>query len=357
MAIFRPVAAAQAFRALAVVVGLATLVLFVPLWAPLVLAAWAATMARPLVVRLSRVTGGRERAAGVLVAALVLLITVPLALSAVSLVHGAVALTKRVLAASGARDALVALVSDGDGASTLDAFRHPQKLVALVQDYGGQAMDVAFGIAGAATDALLGVFVFLYGVYVFLVDGPAYYAWIEEHAPIGRAPTRRLAAAFKETGRGLIVGIGLTGLAQGLVATITYVALGVPRALLLGMLTCLASVIPSVGTALIWVPLAAGLAISGRSGSAAILAGVGVVVIGSIDNVLRPVFARAGRLELPAFVLLTSIFGGLAVFGTWGFILGPLLVRLTKEALVIAREDRLRDEPSSVMPPSPEGTD
>ena len=126
---------------------------------------------------------------------------------------------------------------------------------------------------------------------------------------------------------------------QGVLATITYVALGVPRALVLGMLTCVASLIPSVGTALVWVPVAGGLALAGRTAPAVVMALVGVFVIGTVDNFLRPVFARFGKLELPTFVLLTSIFGGLAIFGTWGVILGPLFARLAKEALVLARED------------------
>ena len=132
--------------------------------------------------------------------------------------------------------------------------------------------------------------------------------------------------------------IGLTGLVQGLLATAAYFALGVPRALVLGLVTCVASIIPSVGTALVWVPVAAGLFLSGRTTQAVILVAVGVLAIGSIDNVLRPIFARYGKLELPTFVLLTSIFGGLALFGAWGLILGPLLARLAKEALVMVRE-------------------
>jgi predicted PurR-regulated permease PerM len=164
------------------------------------------------------------------------------------------------------------------------------------------------------------------------------YEWIEKHAPLELEHTRRLVAAFVETGRGLFVGVGLTGLAQGIVATITYFALGVPRALVLGLLTCIASLIPSVGTALVWVPVAIGLALAGKTVAAIVMAGVGVVVIGTVDNVMRPVFARFGKLELSTFVLLTSIFGG------WGFILGPLFARLAKEALEMARVDRLHDK-------------
>ena len=67
-------------------------------------------------------------------------------------------------------------------------------------------------------------------------------------------------------------------------------------------------------------------------------------LIGTVDNVMRPVFARFGKLHLSTFVLLTSIFGGLAIFGTWGLLLGPLFARLAKEALIMARLDRLHDK-------------
>lgn len=357
MPIFVPSQQARLLRGIIVIVALAAGAVFAPLWVSLVLAAWAASMARPLLTRVSRLTGGRGRAAGVLVASLVLATALPFVATVVSLSRSAVSLARSLMSSSGAKTALVALVSgDGSGEAPLEVLKSPQKIVGLLQEHGPQAFDIVGGIAGAATDAFVGLFVFLYAVYVFLVDGPAYYEWIEAHAPIGRDATRRFASAFKETGRGLLVGVGLTGLAQGLVATATYVGLGVPRALVLGLLTCLASIIPSVGTALVWVPIALGLALSGRVGAAVALAVIGVLVIGSIDNLLRPVFSRFGRLELPSFVLLTSIFGGLAVFGTWGFILGPLLARLAKEAFELAREERLREAPASTSIP-PRGGD
>jgi predicted PurR-regulated permease PerM len=315
---------------------------FLPLWAPLVLAVWVAVLARPLLARVVKVTGGRRRAAGGLVMALGIAVFVPIGSALASLSFGAVDLVRSVLASGSAKNALVAVVS-GDaggakgGGDLLEMFASPGKIVALVEEHGAIAARVLGGALGAATQAGLGLFVFFYAVYVFLVDGPSYYEWLEAHAPIEPRHTERLAAAFVETGRGLFVGVGLTGLAQGVVATITYFALGVPRALVLGLLTCVASLIPSVGTALVWVPVAIGLALDGKTPSAAIMAGVGVLVIGSVDNLLRPVFARFGKLDLSSFVLLTSIFGGLAMFGTWGLVLGPLFARLAKEGLVILK--------------------
>jgi predicted PurR-regulated permease PerM len=347
-----PLRKTQTFRWIVVLLVLGAAATFYPLWPPLVLAIWVAVLARPLLLRISKATGGRHRAAGGIVVFLVMAIFVPVGAALVSLSRGAIDLGRNVINSDSARSALVAVASQAPGnggggagaAGVLDFVKSPQKVVALLQEHGAQAAQILGGVAGAATEALLGLFIFLYAVYVFLVDGPKYYEWCEEHAPIEVAHMRRLAAAFVETGKGLFVGVGLTGLTQGIIATITYFALGVPRALVLGLLTCIASLIPSVGTALIWVPVAGGLALAGNFVSAAIMTGVGVGVIATVDNVMRPVFAKFGKLDLSAFVLLTAIFGGLAMFGTWGLLLGPLCARLAKEALIIAHEERTEAE-------------
>lgn len=345
MTILDPRQQVFAFRAVVFALVLGAALTFLPLWAPLVLAAWVAGMARPLLARVAKLTRGRHKAAGVLVVLLVVLLIAPIAASVVSLARGASELGHSLAKSDGVKSAFVAIVSGGEPSGRLDAggslFQSPAKIVELVKEHGAQAAGIVGGLAGAATDALLGLFVFIYAVYIFLVDGPAQYEWLEEHSPIALDHTRRFVAAFKETGRGLFVGVGLTGLAQGIVATITYFALGVPRALVLGLLTCFASLLPSIGTALIWVPIAIGLALAGKTVAAIVMTVVGVIVIGSVDNLLRPVFARVGELQLSSFVLLTAIFGGLAIFGTWGLLLGPLFARLAKEALIIARMDRL----------------
>jgi hypothetical protein len=138
------------------------------------------------------------------------------------------------------------------------------------------------------------------------------------YSPLDRRATHRLVAAFRETGRGLIVGTGGTALAQGAVAGATYAALGVPNPITLGALTAMGAFVPAVGTALVWAPVALGLAIAGHPVRAVVLAAVGISIIGTIDNVLRPVLSRAGRLRLPAVVLFLAVLGGLDLAGGWG---------------------------------------
>jgi predicted PurR-regulated permease PerM len=188
-------------------------------------------------------------------------------------------------------------------------------------------------IAGTATRLVIALVVILSGTFSLLVEGDGWYRWVEEHSPITPALLHRLRDAFYETGRGLFVGIGGAGLLQAIVATIAYLALRVPHAFELGLLTFCFSVIPAVGTALVWGPVAAGLALTDRTGAAIILVIAGVAVIGTVDNLVRPFLARRGRLQLPTYVVLVSMFAGVEVLGPWGLLVAPLAVRLAKAVL------------------------
>jgi predicted PurR-regulated permease PerM len=133
-------------------------------------------------------------------------------------------------------------------------------------------------------------------------------------------------------------GIAGAGLLQALAASAAFLVLGVPQALPLGLLTLIFSIVPLVGTALVWLPVAAGLAMTGRLYEGIGLGIYGAVVIGSLDNLARPWLTRFGNLQLPGFVVLVSMFGAVELFGGWGILFGPLIVRLAKEALEVRRE-------------------
>lgn len=332
-----------ALRWSAILFTLAAGVIVWPLWQPLVLAIWFAAFGRPLMKRVGRVTRGRHRAAAVLTVLLLLLVLAPLGLFMASLASAATDLFNSLVASKGATSALQAIVSGGSGHKL-----GLGDLVPLAKEYGERAFGLATSIAGATAKGLLGVFVFVLAAYAFLAEGREVYTWVENHLPITPRNFDRYAAAFTETGRGLVVGVGLTGLIQGITAMAAYLALGIPRAIVLGVLTAIASLIPSVGTGLVWCPVAVGLALTGHWGRAAIMVAIGLFVIGLIDNLLRPLLSRHGSLQLPTFVLLVAMFGGLATVGAWGLLLGPLLVRLAVEAVSIEHDERVdRSTPSA----------
>jgi predicted PurR-regulated permease PerM len=320
-----------------------------PLWQPLVLATWFAIFARPLMGKVTRITRGRHRAAAVLTLLLLLLVLVPLGLFVAAIVSAATELFGTLLKSKGGKDVFQALVSGTGGHHRFGL----SDFVGLTKQYGERAVGLAASIAGATVTGILGVFVFVLAAYTFLAEGRKVYAWVEDHLPIAPRHFRRYSIAFAETGRGLAVGVGLTGVIQGVTATVAYLALGIPRAFVLGVLTAFASLIPSVGTALVWIPVAVGLAITDRWGHAIIMTAVGVLVIGLADNLLRPLLSRHGSVQLPTFVLLVAMFGGLATVGAWGLILGPLLVRLAVESVSIERDKRLELSKAACPPPGP----
>lgn len=321
--------------------GLSMLILW-PYWIWLVLAVWVGQLGRRMVRPLTHLTGRRQRAAAILTAALVAIILVPVGLVVWTLVIDAIDLAKRLLDSPEANSFFEQLVTPATQSQDESAKKEPLQLVA---QHGGRAWPILRMIFTVAAEIVLGLFIFISGTFIVLAEGPAAYRWLEQNLPLDPMVTRRFAAAFTETGHGLFVGVGGSGLCQAIVATAAYFFLDVPEPFVLGLLTLLASILPSVGTALVWVPVTIGLGITGRTEAAIVMGVVGVAVIGSIDNIVRPILARRARLELPSYLIMVSMFGGIAVAGASGVVLGPLVLRLAKEALLMAREERVAEPP------------
>lgn len=308
-----------------------------PLWPAVVLAAWTAALARPLLVRFERGLNGKRRAAAALTLLLFVLVLLPLTLVVLGVIAGAQEIVQAISQSPSAAAALES-ISAGSGEGTAPSIpRNLPELVALVQRHGATGLNLLSNVAGAATAGLIGIFMYFGGAFVFLVSGDEVWRWLQRNSPLKAEHLDRLAAAFQETGRGLLVGVGLTTATQGMVAALAYLSLGVPRWWVLGPITGIASMIPFVGSALVWAPISLGLFLTGQPGKASILLVLGVAVISTADNVLRPVYARMGSLQMPMYLLFVAVFGGIAVFGTWGALLGPLIVRLSMEALEIRR--------------------
>ncbi|MEO8905212.1 MAG: AI-2E family transporter [Polyangiaceae bacterium] len=322
-------------------VGIVALALFVllPLWAPLIFAVWTGVLLDSLADRITRLARGRRRVGAGATTALVALLLVPLGLLLASLVASVLVLARQMLESTQARQAIEMLVStEPSGAAKQPGVG---RWIELAQAHGATALRAGQRFAGAGAWAVVVVLVFFVMLYQCLADGRAMWAWLKDHLPLRPQTTTRLAGAFVETGRGLIVGAGLTSFLQATVATILYASLGVPRAIVLGAMTFVASVIPALGTSVVWLPVAAGLALRGDYPRATVLVLVGALAIGTIDNVTRPIFQRwGGKLDLPAFLLLLAAFGGLSAFGPAGLALGPLSLRMAREVLAIARERR-----------------
>lgn len=320
-------------RVVAALLGIGALFMLAPLWAPLVLAAWFADLALPLVRSFERLLRSRRRGAAAVVVLLVLTVVVPLGAAGVVLFTEGRELLEQVRGVLEHQGALAPALVGTPGSGP----PQPRDWADLVSRYGADAWRAASTITRASTGAIVAVLVFVAALYTFAADGERAYAWFEQRLPFPRAAMARLVHAFRETGRGLLIAGGGTALVQGAVAAVAYLAIGIPRALLLGLLTALCAIVPVVGTALVWVPLTIELLASGQYWRAAVVVMVGVALHSLVDNIVRPALARHGRLALPAFVVLVSMIGGVTVLGASGALLGPLLVRLAVEAIEISR--------------------
>jgi predicted PurR-regulated permease PerM len=129
--------------------------------------------------------------------------------------------------------------------------------------------------------------------------------------------------------RGLVVGSLVTAILQGTLVGVAFAILGIPSAVVFGVISALVSVLP-VGTALVWVPTAVVLLIQGRIGAAIFLTLWGILVVGLIDNILRPRIV-SGRAKVPALPVFLGIVGGISSFGVLGLIVGPVILVLAVE--------------------------
>jgi predicted PurR-regulated permease PerM len=312
-------------------------VLLAPLAPAVMLALWLSSLAGVLHRPLTRRLGGRVRLAAWISVIALTAILIPFILVVASLAADAFALATQLVHSPRGKEVLEQLVAKS-GSSEHGASGYWNFLLGQEDRAWGLIQQVA----GTATRVVIGLVVIVGGTYALLVDGKSWWAGLEARSPIPPAMLDRLRDAFYETGRGLFIGIGGAGLVQAVVATIAYLVLGVPHAFELGMLTFCFSVFPAVGTAIVWVPVAIGLALTDRTGAAIALAIIGIGVIGTVDNLVRPILARRGSLQLPSYVVLVSMFAGVQVIGAWGLLVAPLVVRLAKAALEPAEGEATR---------------
>ena len=167
----------------------------------------------------------------------------------------------------------------------------------------------------------------LYLAFFLIRDGDAMVNMLIRALPLGDEREKLLFAKFAEVTRATIKGNLLVAATQGALGGVIFWWLGIPGALLWGVVMAVLSLIPAVGASLIWLPVSLSLYAVGDILDATILVLFGVFVIGLVDNILRPILV--GRdTKLPDYVVLFSTLGGLAMFGITGFALGPLLAAL-----------------------------
>jgi len=193
----------------------------------------------------------------------------------------------------------------------------------------------------SGTGALLGqLLLMLFVLFYLLRDGNALLAAIGRLSPLRSSQQTKLVERFRSVSRSAIVGSFATAAAQGLAGGIGLALVGIP-ALFWGSVMALASFIPVIGTTLVWGPACIYLLLAGSWGKALFLAAYCAVVVGSIDNFLRPVLMQ-GEAGMSTLWVFFSILGGLQSFGLLGLIYGPVIFGLLA-VLLSLYEDEFRE--------------
>ena len=203
----------------------------------------------------------------------------------------------------------------------------------------------ALGFGQVTVDFLLGAFVMLYLLFYLLRDGATLLAFAQRAVPLPPEQQQVLASSFTATVRGVLKGDLVVAVVQGILGGLIFWALGIGAPILWGAIMAVLSVLPVLGTGLVWVPAAIYLLLTGPVWKGIVLLAFGTLVISTIDNVLRPVLVGTDA-KMPSYVVLVSTLGGIAIFGINGFVIGPLLAALFVTAwemyLQVARTTRFR---------------
>jgi predicted PurR-regulated permease PerM len=167
----------------------------------------------------------------------------------------------------------------------------------------------------------------LYTMFFLLLDGPGMLRAVLDHLPLHTSEKNLLTDRFVSVTRATIKGTIIIGIIQGATAGLAFWAVGIPNAAFWTVVMAVLSILPLIGSALIWVPASIMLFASGAVTKAILLAAFCALIVGSIDNVLRPRLVGHDT-KMHDIVILFSTLGGIAAFGPLGFIIGPVLAGL-----------------------------
>jgi len=193
------------------------------------------------------------------------------------------------------------------------------------------------GVVGGAVSVVVQMLLVVFTMFYLFRDGDAIRKAMYDMLPLERSQTRDVVARTREVIGATVYGVIVIALIQGLLGALIFWTLGLPSPLLWGVVMFFLSMIPMAGAFLVWAPAAIFLAISGAWTRAIILVVWGVLVVGSIDNVLSPRLVGK-RTRLHELLVFFSVLGGLEVFGVLGLVLGPVVVAITLALIEMVRQ-------------------
>lgn len=316
------------FLLLLLCAGVAVFYIFQPFLTAIVVAAILAVLLRGLNRTLRKVLFGSRPAA----AALICLLVAVLVVTPISIVVGFAVNEANSFYHSDQSGVFV-----GKGVELLE-----QSTLLHVAFPGGDLADrfsksfqaVSSGAVSVLTAAYQGVvqfvlwlFVLFFTLFYFLVDGESILRHAKRFSPLDDKQDAMLFRKFISISQAMIKGTLVVGIVQGILAGIAFVIAGVPSPVVMGIIVALASLIPGVGTALVWFPTGAIMVALGNVWQGVFVLSFGLGVVSVIDNILRPKLVGRDTQMHPLLIFFATL-GGITFFGIPGLLIGPIVVSL-----------------------------
>jgi predicted PurR-regulated permease PerM len=185
----------------------------------------------------------------------------------------------------------------------------------------------AVSIGQDAFNLVVSFFIMLYVLFFFLRDGQALVQRVNRLMPLSETVKHDLASKFATVVGATVKGNIAVAMAQGALGGLIFWALDLNAPVLWGVVMAFLSLLPAVGAAVVWLPMAVYLLISGQLMQGAVLIAFGVLVIGLVDNLLRPMLVGKDT-KMPDYLVLLSTLGGISLLGLHGFVIGPVIAAM-----------------------------
>jgi predicted PurR-regulated permease PerM len=231
----------------------------------------------------------------------------------------------------------------------IEEVRSGEFLRERLQSMTGAVAGRALGFVGGVVGAVVQVFFVIFTMYYLFRDGERFVRALPDTLPLRREQSERIFERTRDVIAASLYGVLVIAVIQGLLGGVAFWALGLPSAIVWAVVMTFLSMIPMAGSFLVWVPAAIYLALTGHWVKALILVGWGTLIIGTVDNFLRPKLVGE-RTKLHELFIFFSVLGGLHVFGVVGIVLGPVVLAITLALLDAFRQTEKPPEVTSAEP-------
>ena len=312
-----------------------------PVFPGLTLAAVLATVLTPMHQRLAARVPRAWLAAFISTATAALLILLPL--TGVAFIVGTEAVAAIEWLSDRQQTSETPVTDEVRGTLARTAMRfgvNPAELIDAVEGQVRRAIEIVanrtLGFLSGIPGVLLQLGVAMFSLFFLLRDGDQFMAALRRMMPLEPMLTEALLTRARDITYATVFGNVLVAIVQGLIGGVAFRILGLPAAALWGTIMAVMAMIPMVGPPIIWIPASIYLAATGSLTRGIILALVGILIIGTVDNFIRAVFV-GGRARVHSLVVFLSVLGGVLVFGAAGIVVGPVLFVLALIAIEAGR--------------------